>query len=86
MSQSSEQTVQSVRALIEEWCNRRCLKALHHILDGYLALNGLTDGWGQLRLALENVRAFARHELTPEELEKVDDLIRDLDRMLRAKP
>jgi hypothetical protein len=33
--------------------------------------SGLTDAWAELRIALQDVRAFARGELTPEELRTV---------------
>jgi hypothetical protein len=79
---SNEEFFGVLRALIEKWCDRRCLKALYRILGGYLGFNGLTDSWGDLRTALQDVRAFARNELTPDELKDVDDLIRAVDRAL----
>jgi hypothetical protein len=66
----------ALRALIEKWCDRRSLIALNYILGPYLAFNDLTDGWADLRVGLQNVRAFARTELKPDELEELDELIR----------
>ena len=79
---SNHEFFAALRALIEKWCDRRCLKALYRILGAYLSFNGLTDSWGELRAALQDVRAFARTELTPDELREVDDLIRAADRVL----
>jgi len=76
----------ALRTLIGKWCDRRCLNALHRILGAYLGFNGLTDGWGELRIALQNVRALARTELKTDELKKVDDLIRAADHALRSTP
>ena len=69
-------------SLIEKWCDRRCLKALFRILGAYLGFNGLTDGWSELRTAFQDVRAFAKAELTADELKDVGDLIRAADRAL----
>jgi len=66
----------------EKWCDCRCLKALYRILGANLSFNGLSDSWSELRAALQDVRAFARTELTADELKDVDDLIRAADRAL----
>jgi hypothetical protein len=71
----NEDFVVALQALIEHWCDRRCLRSLHHVLGAYLAFNGLTDSWGDLHLALQNVRAFARTELKADELKELNDLI-----------
>ena len=83
---SNDEFLASLRELIEKWCDRRCLSALQGILGAYLAFNGLTDGWGELRVALQNVRALARTELTEDESARVDDLIRAADDALRLPP
>lgn len=75
-----------LRSLIDSWCQRQCLKALMHVLPGFFAFNGLTDGWGELREALSRVRAFARNELTSAELETISDLIAAADRALQRRP
>jgi hypothetical protein len=64
-----------LRTLIEKWCDRRCLKALSYVLSPYIAFNGLTDGWSVLYEGLRSVRALAKNELTPEELDEVTNLI-----------
>lgn len=70
------------RRLVEAWCDRRCLRALHHVLAAWPRVNPLTDGWGDFLGALKNVRVFARDELTPAEAATVDDLIRDTERIV----
>jgi hypothetical protein len=76
----------ALRTLIEAWCDRRCLKALSHVLPAYLAFNGLTDGWNRLYDALRNVRAFAQDELTAAELETVSLLIGVAGRVVYRTP
>jgi len=75
MKASAESLLESVAALVDSWCERRCLSALRFILQGYPLSSGLTDDWGNLLKALENVRAFARDELTEEETKAVGELI-----------
>ena len=75
MKESVENFHESLAALVDLWCERRCLPALRFILRGYPLSSGLTDDWGNLLEALENVRAFARDELTEEETKTVGELI-----------
>jgi len=52
------------QALVDAWCELRCLGALRQVLlDGYPLTSPLTDGWGALGDALKAVRAFASDEL-----------------------
>jgi hypothetical protein len=76
---SNNHPLEVIQGLVESWCDRRCLRALRAVLQGYPLISPLGDGWGELRLALENVRAFAREEITTEELRAVDNLIRQLE-------
>jgi hypothetical protein len=77
-----EQLFQNIRGLVEAWCDRRCLRALRAILRGYPLTSPLTDGWGELLIALQDVRAFARDELTADERTAVEDCIRVVDRVV----
>lgn len=43
----------------------------------------LTDSFAELKIALENIRAFARNELTETEMQELDRCIQTLDRMLQ---
>ena len=65
----------AIDALVDAWCERRALRPLAAILSTDWPANQLTDGWASLLQALEDVRAGAREQLTPVELETVEDLI-----------
>jgi hypothetical protein len=71
-----------IEALVGAWCDRRALRALREILAGWPIVGGLTDDWGHLSTALERVRAFARADVTEEEMEKVEELIRGVQRIV----
>ena len=73
----------TLRSLVDGWCDRRCLTALRAILRGYPLSSPFTDGWGDLLVALQDVRAFARHELTATEQATVDDCIRAVERVVQ---
>ena len=85
MKESAESLLESVAALVDSWCERRCLLALKIILQGYPLSSGLTDDWGSLLKALEDVRAFARDELTEEETKIVGELIGFVSRIVYRK-
>lgn len=72
----------ALRTLIDQWCERRSLRVLSFALPGYFGLNGLTDGWAGLEQSLRNVRAFARDELTEPELDRVNALIRAVEKLV----
>ena len=67
------------------WCDRRCLKALGWILRGYPVTSPLGDGWGDLLVALQNVRAFAQTELTDVDRAVVDECISAVDSAVHRK-
>ena len=75
MISSSENFHNSLAALVDSWCERRCLSALRFILKGYPLSSGLTDDWGNLLKALEDVRAFAREDITEEESKLLGELV-----------
>ncbi|MGB7023617.1 MAG: hypothetical protein WBD73_07440 [Candidatus Acidiferrales bacterium] len=81
----NEELFRTIRGLVDAWCNRRCLVALRLILQGYPFSSPLGDGWGQLLVALQEVRASARNELTEAERATVDDCIRTVDNALRHR-
>jgi len=74
-----------VDSLCNAWCERRCLGALRYLLPAWPLTSPLTDGWGELGIALQNIRAFARNELTPQELSELEQLIRDVDHIVQGK-
>jgi hypothetical protein len=64
-----------LRKLAEGWCARRALLALRHFLPGYLAQNGLSDGFADVALALKDVLVFANEELTDAEKKEAKRLM-----------
>ena len=38
----------SIKILVDQWCERRCLTALKYILQGWPLSSGLTDDWAEL--------------------------------------
>jgi hypothetical protein len=62
--------------LVDEWCGRRALPELRFILGGYPMANLLTDGWHDLKTALENVRAFCGNTMSPSEHVRVEYALR----------
>lgn len=77
-----ETTVELAAALdelVDQWCERRSLRALRQILFGWPSSLRLTDDWGELRHALRNVLAFARPELSSDEIEAVEEAVAAID-------
>jgi hypothetical protein len=72
-------------ALVDAWCERRCLGALRQVLDGYPLTSPLTDGWGALGDALKAVRAFASDELIADEPAEVERLIAAVDHVVSVR-
>jgi len=85
MIRDNQQLFMTLRFLVEAWCDRRCLTALRHILRAYPMPSPLTDSWGELLTALEDVRAFARAELTEAELLTLDECIRAVEQPVRRR-
>jgi replicative superfamily II helicase len=73
---------EAAKVLIDAWCDRRELRVLKTMLDGYLSLNGLTDGWVAFYDALRNVRAFHAAGLPLSEQSIVEALIRATERIV----
>jgi hypothetical protein len=72
---SNEEFFTALRALIDRWCDERRLNALARILPGYLAWNGLTDGWHDLIDALKAARGLGPDTLSPADWDTLNDLI-----------
>ena len=85
MEQKTDHLFATLQRLVEAWCDRRCLRALRAILRGYPLTSPLTDGWAELLTALQDVRAFARSELTEAERTTVDDCIRVVEAALHRR-
>jgi hypothetical protein len=72
-----------VEFLCNAWCDRRSLTALRYLLQAWPLVSPLTDGWGELGIALKNIRAVARTEIQAQELKEVEQLIRDVDHIVQ---
>lgn len=77
---SNEDYLAALRALIERWCDERKLAALSRILPGYLALNGLTDGWANLYESPKATRAVGHEAFSPADWDTLNDLVRGAER------
>ena len=73
--QSNEEFLAVLRTLIERWCDERRLDALARVLPGYLALNGLTNGWGELANALKATRGLGYEAFCRRDWDTLNDLI-----------
>jgi hypothetical protein len=73
-----------INVLLDRWCDRREYQALHTVLGGWLALNGLTDGWASLRDALRTAYALCR-QLPTEERELLKTYYVRIDAALRNR-
>jgi len=71
--------MQHLSDLIDTWCKRRDFDLLAMVLPAYQSLNGLTDGWGDLRSAVRTARLRAKEA---SERERLRDVERGLDDML----
>jgi hypothetical protein len=71
--------LETLKGLIDGWCERRCLAPLSRVLSPYLSFNGMTDGWGELGVALKSIRALDGEHLSLKERGIVDNLIRATD-------
>jgi hypothetical protein len=80
-----EEANQAVARLVDEWCERRALRALRHILPAWPP-NGMTDGYCELVDALEKVRAFAGQQLTSDEELALHEAIWAYQQALQRKP
>lgn len=72
-------------ALANGWCEQKAFGPLSQYLPGFLAINGLTDGWELCRDALKDVRALYRDKIQPEDLIQVNKAINLIDQMLENR-
>ena len=72
---SNEEFFNALRDLIYRWCDERRLQPLSRLLPGYLAFNGLTDGWGQLLAGLVLARSIGADRFTESDWAILSDLI-----------
>lgn len=51
----------TIRSLVESWCDRREYSALSIVLPAWLANNGLTNGWEIVHDGLKHAYAMCTH-------------------------
>jgi len=56
------------------------------LLPGYLAFNGMNDGWFELRAVLKTLRTLGPDSYTQVDWEIVNDLIQAADRAVHPHP
>lgn len=71
----AEQFSERVHFLIDRWCERRELEPLRRLLNGRASINGLTDGWAEMRDELRAIRSQNKDNLKDDELDAVVELI-----------
>ena len=77
---SDEEFLNAVRGLIYRLCDERQLRPLGLLLPSYLAFNGTTDGWVELRVGLVNLRDHLGSEsFVPHDWDVLNDLIHAAD-------
>jgi hypothetical protein len=82
---SNDEFFEALSGLINNWCDKRCLRPLSRVLGPYLSFNGMTDGWAELATGLKSVRAQDHDTLTTEETATINDLIRATDKAIYRK-
>lgn len=70
---------EKIRFLIDRWCERRELQPLRRLLNGQASINGLTDGWIEIRDELRTIRAQDKAVLRNDEMKVVAELIQDIE-------
>ncbi len=79
---SHDEYLSELQTLIERWCDERSLKPLSRLLPGYMALNGLTDGWATLLDALKSTRALGADSFKQADWDSLNDLIHATDHIV----
>ena len=75
---------QIISDLVDDWCDRRELRALSYVLPAWTGNNGLTDGWSQLRDDLKHAYAMCT-DLPAEERDKLKEAYVGIDVALRNR-
>ncbi len=71
---------EKIHFLIDRWCERRELQPLRRLPNGQASINGLTDGWIEMRDELRTIRAKDKAVLKNDEMDVVIELIQDIER------
>ena len=81
-TKTDQELFAALQWLTEGWCDRRALTALRYLLPAYPVQEPGVEGLAVLLIALKDVRAFAREELTEPELLLVNDCVLVVDRKM----
>ena len=82
---SNEEFFAALRALIDRWCDQRRLRPLARLLPGYLAFNGLTDGWSELHAALLSTRSLGPDGFLNSDWKILGDLVSAAEKALHRE-
>jgi hypothetical protein len=74
---------ETIKELLNAWCDRRCFGALRIVLQAWPMYMGLNDEVYEFLNALKGVRSQARDELTEKELYQVDALVIQIENNLK---
>jgi hypothetical protein len=72
---SNEEFSGALQTLLGRLCDDRNFAALARLLPGYLAFNGLGDGWHELCGALKATRGLGHDAFKPRDWDDLNDLI-----------
>ena len=75
---------QIISDLVDDWCDRRELRALSYVLPAWTGNNGLTEGGSQLRYDLKHAYAMCT-DLPAEERDKLKEAYVGIDVALRNR-
>lgn len=73
-----------IRFLADSWCESRNLEPLRLLLNARASLNGLTDGWEELRRNLQTIRSRYSDNLPEEEIDALVSAIHIADEVLQG--
>ena len=82
---SDDEFLAALRAFIDKLCDERRYDALARVLPGYLAFNGMTDGWGELRNALKSTRTLGHEAFNGADWAVLNELIHATDHALNCR-
>jgi hypothetical protein len=83
--QSNQDFIAALASLVDRWCEERRLEHLAAVLPSFLAFNGLTDGWADLRSGLRSAVGLGANDLPDEEWDTLQSLSRDADNVLSRR-
>jgi hypothetical protein len=76
---SNDEFLAALRALIERLCDERRFAPLARVLPGYLAFNGLGDGWHEMLNALKAARGLGPDAFSNADWDILNELVHATD-------